>query len=68
MWFKNSSVNSNNELKFALQDIFDMIKRYCPNSSWIDFESIFNKNGASTRIEWTGEAELLNSILERCNR
>jgi hypothetical protein len=70
MWFtKQPSVAYHtNELNDALRDVYEYIKGYCPKSDWRDFKSLFSQNGVTTKIEWTGDATVLNFIFRKLNK
>lgn len=70
MWFKNATLEKlkGEEFKEAMKDVFDNINRYCPKATWGDFKSIFSKNGVKTKIEWTGDASILNFLFRTLHK
>lgn len=69
MWFKSlpKDPNQKAEVFEELKNVFDMIQLNCPKSTWGDFKSIFSEAGASVKIEWVGDASLLNYIFRKLN-
>jgi hypothetical protein len=70
MWFKNLPTDQDEKSEFyeILKDVFNMIRSNCPKAEWSDFKSIFSPNGSTVKIEWVGDASLLNYIFRSLNK
>jgi hypothetical protein len=70
MYFIFNHINKTKEYEAyeILKDIFYLIKHHCPNNTWRDFKSLFLKGGTSTKIEWDGDASVLNYIFRRLHK
>jgi len=69
LWFKNMSKDQQKKdlIYDELRNLYDLLQdEYC-NTSWNDFKLLFNKNGSNVKIEWFGDAEILNFIFRKLN-
>lgn len=58
--------NEKEELYLKLKDIYNYIKPHnIPTSSWSDFKLIFNETGSNTKIQWAGDAKVLNFVFRK---
>ena len=60
--------NKKNEFYEQLKNVFEQIQSNCSNNTWGDFKSIFNKNGSSVRIEWEGDADIINYLFRKLHK
>jgi hypothetical protein len=64
MWFKNKPTEIRKKEQFEENQkiLFETINKFCPSANWNDFNTLFNKNGSSSIIIWTGNPSILNFI------
>lgn len=68
MWFPQLNKKNNDETFGALEYLFEHLNKHCPSNSWRDFKSIFSKAGSTTKIDWKGDASILNYIFRTLHK